>query len=202
MIYLRQLSSGSPYHHLRPAISICVLDRVLFKIASEYHLSFRLRCDQRNLVFTDDLAFHTLELPKYVVPGDNTLCGLSAIEKWFCFLKLAGQRDVRELATLLGDSIFEEAAGVLEMISQSPEDRQFYEARLKFLHDEETRLIAARDEGREEGMIRGSLIGKIQILEEIAGDSVTSTDNLQKLDSASLAALLSELQNRLRDRGD
>ncbi|MBP85630.1 MAG: hypothetical protein CMJ64_02770 [Planctomycetaceae bacterium] len=28
--YVRQLSSGSPYHHLRPAISICVLDRRLF----------------------------------------------------------------------------------------------------------------------------------------------------------------------------
>ena len=33
------------------------------------------------------------------------------------------------------------------MISQSPEERQFYEARLKFLHDAEARLIAAREEG-------------------------------------------------------
>ncbi|MBP89965.1 MAG: hypothetical protein CMJ64_25195 [Planctomycetaceae bacterium] len=177
--YVRQLSSGNPYHQLRPAISICVLDRLLFGDVPDYHLSFRLRCDQRDLVFTDDLLFHTLELPKYVVLGDNTLCDLPGVEQWFCFLKLAEQRDVHELANLLGDSVFEEAAGVLEMIFQSPEDRQFYEARMKFLHDEEARLIAAREEGmekgREEGAAQGTLVGKIQILQEIIGDSVTST---------------------------
>ena len=84
---MRQLSSGSPYHQLRPAISICVLDRLLFRGATECHLSFRLRCDQQDLVFTDDLVFHTLELPKYVVPGDNALAGLSKLEQWFCFLE-------------------------------------------------------------------------------------------------------------------
>lgn len=29
---------------------------------------------------------------------------------------------------VLGEGVFEEAAGVLEMIQQTPEDRQFYEA--------------------------------------------------------------------------
>ena len=56
-----------------------------------------------------------------------------------------------ELAEQLVDAEFREAAGVLEMISQSPEDRQFYEARMKFLHDEEARLIAARTEGEAKG---------------------------------------------------
>ena len=88
------------------------------------------------------------------------------------------------------------------MISQSPEDRHFYEARMKFLHDEEARLIAAREEGREEGMARGTLIGKIQTLEEIVGDSVTSTNDLQRHDSDQLVSLLAVLQSRLRSRGD
>ena len=38
--YVRQSSVGAPYYHLRPAISICVLDRVLFRQLPEYHLSF------------------------------------------------------------------------------------------------------------------------------------------------------------------
>ncbi|MBP88303.1 MAG: hypothetical protein CMJ64_16570 [Planctomycetaceae bacterium] len=37
--YIRQLSEGDPYYGLRPAISICVLDRVLFAEASDFHLS-------------------------------------------------------------------------------------------------------------------------------------------------------------------
>lgn len=76
------------------------------------------------------------------------------------------------------------------MISQSPEDRQFYEARMKFLHDAEARLIAARiegeakgeakgrEEGREEGVAKGRVVGKIQMLQEILSESVTSESEL------------------------
>lgn len=92
------------------------------------------------------------------------------------------------------------------MISQSPEDRQFYEARLKFLHDEEGRLMAAEArgvaKGREEGLARGTLIGKIQALEEMVGSAVTSVADLQARNADELSALLSTLQERLRNRGD
>ena len=44
--YIRQLKSGEPYGQLRPAISICVLNGVLFPSVPEHHLSFCLRCDQ------------------------------------------------------------------------------------------------------------------------------------------------------------
>lgn len=212
--YVRQLAAGNPYYQLRPAIGICVLDRLLWADVADYHLSFRLRCDQRDLVFTDDLVFHTLELPKYPVPDDNALCGLSSLEQWFCFLQLAAHREVHELARLLGDAIFAEAAGVLEMISQTPEDRQFYEARLRYLQNQEARLNAAveaaREEGREEGMekgreegaVQGTLIGKIQLLQELVGDSVSGTSELLQRGSDELSQLLGELQQRLRSRGD
>ena len=204
--YVRQLSSGDPYHQLRPAISICVLNRLLFANVPECHLSFRLRCDQLDLIFSDDLLFHTLELPKYAIPDDNELCRLSELEKWFVFLKLSPERDVHEVARLLGDEVFAEAAGVLEMIFQTPEDRQFYEARIKFLQDEEARLIAARaegrEEGREEGAAKGTVAGKIQILQEIVGDPVTSTSELLELEVSELSRQLSVLQDRLRSRGN
>ena len=83
------------------------------------------------------------------------------------------------------------------MISKSPEDRQFYEARMKFLHDEEARLIAAREEGREEG----SVVGKIQLLQQLLGDEEVSTPALLQRGSDELSKLLSELQTRLRSRG-
>jgi len=232
--YVRQLGSGSSYHSLRPAISICVLNRLLFGHVANHHLSFRLRCDQRDLVFTDDLVFHTLELPKFVVPSDNALLGLSKLDQWFCFLKLAADRNVHELAQLLGDDVFEEAAGVLAMISESPEDRVFYEARLRYLQNEEARLAAAceearkegREEGRAEGMdqgmekgmekgiekgmekgmekgaAQGALVGKVQLLQELLSDSVAATSELLCRSSDELSAQISELQERLRTRGD
>jgi len=103
-------------------------------LALEFHLSFRRRCDQGDLAFSGDLVFHTLELPKYEIRSDN-LEGLPRLEKWLYFLRHAEHWEAEDLATRLVEAEFREAAGVLEMISQSPEELQFYEARLKFLHD-------------------------------------------------------------------
>lgn len=87
------------------------------------------------------------------------------------------------------------------MISQSPDDRQFYEARLKFLHDEEARLIAAREEGREVGAAMGSLAGKIQLLQQLLGDAETAVSELLERNSEELSTQLSDLQDRLCSRG-
>ena len=202
--YLRQLSQGDAYLQLRPAISICVLDCKLFPEVAEFHLSFRLRCDQRDLVFSEDLVFHTLELPKYDAESHNT-AALGALEKWVYFLKHAEHLDAEQLAERLVDDAYREAAGVLEMISKSPEDRQFYEARLKFLHDEQARLIAAREEGRaegrEEGREEGTLVGKIQLLQQLLGEEEASTSELLQRTSVELNRLFLELQERLRTRG-
>ncbi len=95
------------------------------------------------------------------------------------------------------------------MIFQTPEDRQFYESRIKYLHNEEARLIAAREEarkegreeGREEGTAHGRLIGKVQTLQEIVGDSTSSTSDLLQLSLSDLSTLAAQLQDRLRSRG-
>jgi len=46
------------------------------------------------------------------------------------------------------------------MISRTPEEREFYESRLKFLRDEEARILFARSEGREEGLQEGYACGQ------------------------------------------
>jgi len=215
--FVRQLSEGDPYFELRPAISICVLDRVLFAEASEFHLSFRLRCDQRELIFGNDLVFHTLELPKFQ-PGRHNTKVLGPLEKWLYFLNHAEDLEADELTDQLIDEEYREAARILEMISKSPDDRQFYEARMKFLHDEEARLIAAHEEGRKEGMERGmeqgleqgmeqgaakgSVAGKIQVLQSLLGDYESLLSDLLQLGNDELSAMLLELQERLRSRGN
>jgi predicted transposase/invertase (TIGR01784 family) len=145
-------------------------------------------------------VFHTLELPKCRLPRDNART-LEPLEKWVYFLQHAEQLEADELARRLVDQEFREAAGVLEMISQSPEDRQYYEARLKFLHDAEARLIAAREAGREEGREEGLLAGKIQLLQELLGEHPTSLQSLISLSRSELATRILELQTRLRQRG-
>ena len=191
--YLRQIGEGDGYAALRPAVSICVLDRVLFHQEPRYHHSFRLRCDQSELVLTNDFEFHILELPKF-----------------------APSSDADRLSSLLSEPPFDEALGVLAMISKNPDDLQFYEARLKFLRDEEAKLEAAMQEGMEKGiekgiekgmergiekgMEKGLLAGKVQTLQELLGEAEASNQDLLRLSLDELSALVQSLQSRLRGR--
>ncbi|QDV54261.1 flagellar assembly protein H [Rosistilla oblonga] len=153
--YVRQLSEGEGYRGLAPAISICVLDKVLFREDPRYHLSFRLRSDQvSDLVFVNDLEFHTLELPKFQ-PACHNVSAFAAEQKWLYLLQNAGSMDLDALAELLDDPVYREALGVLDMISKSPEELDLYEARLKMWRDEQARMEAAQIEGLERGIERG-----------------------------------------------
>ncbi|MCC6509656.1 MAG: Rpn family recombination-promoting nuclease/putative transposase, partial [Pirellulaceae bacterium] len=218
--YWRQLREGDGYTTLRPAISICLIDRLMFQMpsaASRWHNSFRLRCDQdSDLVLTDDLEFHIFELPKFRPTSDN-IDQLPAEQKWLYLFTHATQMEPDELSDLLGGEPYRKAIGVLEMISKTPEDYQYYEDRLKFLRDEEGKLLAAREEGEQLGMVKGEQLGmvkgeqlgllkgelsKIQMLQGLLGDPVSPFEELLSYDGPNLTSLLDSLQDRLRTRLD
>ena len=205
--FLRQLREGEGYSELCPAISICLVDRRMLEHPSSetrWHHSFRLRCDQDSeLILTNDFEFHIFELPKFHPSGDN-IGELSAEEKWLYLFTHAAAMEPDQLSDLLGDDPFREAIGVLQMISKSPEDYQYYEDRLKFLRDEQGKLLAAKQEGEQLGLAKGreegKLAGKIQTLQELLGDAVTTDDELLSRDRETLRTELTALQARLRRR--
>ncbi len=137
---------------------------------------------------------------------------LPADEKWLYLFTHAAETDPETLADQLGDPPYREAIGVLQMISKSPEDLQYYEDRLKFLRDERGKLLAAeqdgeqrglaigRQEGMEKGMEKGKLAGRLQTLQELLGDEIASDVELKSLSIAALTTELSALQARLRSR--
>lgn len=141
--YWRQLQEGDGYTMLRPAISISLVDRQLFhqpEAAGRWHHSFRLRCDQdHRLVMTDDFEFHVVELPKFRPESDN-IGELPRDQKWLYLFTHAADMEPEQLSDLLGEKPYREAIGVLEMISKTPEDYDYYQDRLKFLRDEEAKL--------------------------------------------------------------
>ena len=173
-----------------------MLDCLLFPKSDVFHRSFRLSCDQGSVVLTDDVQIHTIELPNFRRTAEE-ISQCSDKEKWLYFLLNAE---------------FLEAAGVLAMVSQTPEERQFYEDRVKFLRDQNAQIQQARFEGMEEGLEqglekglekgieRGTLSGKIQLLQQLLGDSESSLSDLNDSSIAELSVQLQDLQNRLRTR--
>ena len=66
------------------------------------------------------------------------------------------------------------------MIAKNPEERRYYESRLKMQRDEQARLEAAEERGeargRAEGEAHGLAIGRVKLLEQLSGLPESSAD--------------------------
>ena len=109
---------------------------------------------------------------------------------------------------LFPDPEFVEAAGVLEVIKNTPEQMDNYISRLKYQLDEVSRMESVRIEaliegetkGRMEGRQEGELIGRIESFQEILGMSEPTHDELSGYDMAKLTALCDQLRIQIRSR--
>ena len=107
-----------------------------------------------------------------------------------------------EVRELFPEPEFAEAAGVLEVISNNPEQIDNYISRLKYQLDDVWRLESTRsealNEGRQEGRLegrieglkegeqKGELIGRIETLQEILGLAKPTRDELSGYDATQL----------------
>ncbi|MFM7830218.1 MAG: hypothetical protein ACKPJD_00395, partial [Planctomycetaceae bacterium] len=125
-----------------------------------------------------------------------------------------------QLAVLMPDKEFTEAAKVLDMIAQTPEQLQEYNARLKAQRDEEARIIFGRQQGLEigeargieigeargieigeaRGIRKGMLQGQIVQLQQLLRLPVSTDEQLAALDLDQLNHMLTQLQQQFNHR--
>ena len=224
-MYVGQIGEGDDYTLLRPAISICVLDAIMFHQSSQIHSDFRLRSRGGDLELTDGLQIHLLELPKYIVPSDNKVI-TDPVEAWFYFFRQADEMTTEDIEQRFDSPAFTEAAQVLDMIQRTPQQRDQYEQRLKAQRDERARMQHAveqavkqarleakaegkaegraegkaegRAEGKAEGEALGAVKGRIELLTKLLNTELVSVDGLTM---EQLVAVENDLQRQLRDRG-
>ncbi len=212
-LFSSQLTSGHDYGSLRGAISICLLNQVLFKETATAHHHFRLHDVASGKTLDDTIELHTVELVKYDLDA-ATISRASKLEQWVFFLLYADQYTAAELRALLPGVEFDQAITAIERISQKTKDRAMYDQREKAQRDQQWMLNESRKEGRQEGHVegleegiekgieKGAVIGSITTLQAIIGDTVTAADELKALDLDTLNRLYTELQERLRSRGN
>ena len=152
---LRQ-QQGRNYTALPPSNSICVLAGAFVNQTEQLHLDFRLRKESQPLTLSDDLQIHFLQLEHLQMTAE-TLYTEIAVERWCWFLSHTDELTTEQIARLLPEQQFSEAAKVIEMIARTPNQHREYNARLKAPRYKEARILCVQQQqqGIEIGEHRG-----------------------------------------------
>jgi len=153
------LARGDDYTALRPCVSILWFKRALLN-SPRFHSVFHLSEEHSHEVFSPELEFHVLELPKLQLAMADRQAKL---ERWARFL---GAKSIDELEKLAHeDDVMTTAKNALQDLSMDPDA-------LRIARDRETAVLMHRHlmassfeaglaEGRGEGRAEGRSEGEI-----------------------------------------
>lgn len=192
-LYTEQLEEGQDFHLLCPTISITFMDNRRFPERAAYHHIFRLRDQTGEVVLSEDLAIHFIELPKFALAAEALT---TPLEVWCYFLRHGEELDTTTLPPPLAIPAVRHALEVLTVMTQNDIEREIYEGRIKARRDRSSELRGARQEGVEEGLEKGQLIGIIQTYEKMLRLPRTSKEELYALPIAELEALAQQLEKQ------
>jgi len=124
------------------------------------------------------------------------------LEQWAFFLLFADQYEPAQLRNLLPGVEFQQAVSMIEAIASKTEDRLMYDQREKAERDRQWLMEGMLTKGREEGVEKGIVVGKIQLLQQLLGEEPDSKQRLLEHSTDELTSLLSGLQQRLGSNGN
>lgn len=165
-MYTEQIKEGDSYGTLMKCIHIGILDFKLFDDMENFYSSFHLREDSSGYLYTDQLEFHILELPKIRERAYPD----SAIYQWAKFLSGKNEEDFKEMAEKNED--IKEAYEILMHLSEDDKKRMEYEAREKALRDYNHQMYWAERRGLEQGIQRGVNKGKKEMALKLLKENI------------------------------
>ncbi|MHB2016712.1 MAG: Rpn family recombination-promoting nuclease/putative transposase [Candidatus Xenobia bacterium] len=150
-LHAAQLQRGDEYTGLCRTIGISILDYVLFPDIADLHSIYRLYDHEHQRELSDIIEIHYIELAKFRQDTPEKL--RTPFERWLYLLKFGelyeGSRDVLP-ESLQAEEGIAMAVDRMRRARAGDEVRELIEARLKFEHDEASRLGRARREGQQE----------------------------------------------------
>ncbi|MBI3944422.1 MAG: PD-(D/E)XK nuclease family transposase [Armatimonadetes bacterium] len=206
-LYAGQLQAGNDYRLLRPTISVCFLDGLVFPAVLGHHLEFHLIDATEGVALTDDLTIHLFELPKFrLAPAELA----TPLDAWLYFLCHAEGMDPEVLPGHLGAPAIRQAMEVLAVLTQTDIEKEIYEGRIKARRDYQMLLDAAanaraealvegRAEGRAEGLEKGALLGRVEVLQRLLQRDPTPRAELDALPPEALEALAAQLEREMAE---
>ena len=126
-------------------ISIWILDGNLFDGVEECHLPFTLYNQKHQLVLTDHIAIHLLQLPKWQSIDPIA----SEKERWLYLFKEGQNVDIDNPPETLNTDEMRQVMKVLHRFSENETDYLLYQSRLDAVLKENTYISALEDALKE-----------------------------------------------------
>ncbi len=218
-LYATQLIEGENYTLLRPVISICFLDSVLFKEVSAFHLLFQLVSLNTKLILTNHLQMHLFQLPRFTKKLEELT---DPLDKWLYFLNNGKQMDSNNLPPQFHQPEYREAVKILKQLTQEDIERERFEAREKarrdlaawqqYIEEAKAELQQAQAEAQQaqaevqqaqaeaqqaRKKIIQELIEQIHLCEAVLNRELTSSEQLQTLSEEKLRDVLTGLRQEV-----
>ena len=164
-LYIGQLEEYKDYSLLSKTIGIHILNFTSTPESKKYHNVFHIvEKDNACNDFTD-LELHTVELKKFSDAVGTELSGVvnkikTSLDMWAAFLTKYNLLDKDHLPENLENVALKKALNVLEAMNFNHDEREKYEAHLKWLRVENDALKKSRQDGREKGLEEDMAMGK------------------------------------------
>ena len=126
-IYHSQMKKGDRFNKLKPVISIWVLNGSLFDDVKEYHLPFAIYNLKRQLLMTDHLAIHLIQLPHWKFDGKIR----NEKERWLYLFNNGENIDTDKLPEILNTPEMRQVMQVIEGFSENQKNYLLYQNRLE-----------------------------------------------------------------------
>ncbi|OUB62839.1 Rpn family recombination-promoting nuclease/putative transposase [Bacillus thuringiensis] len=159
-LYASQMQEGMPYSELQNAITINVLDFVLYPNQEHFTTTGILWDVEKELRICDDIEIHYIELPKLIAQWRDAQVNpwQDALVRWLLLLTANEDQnltDTLEAIALEQDETLQKAMQKWDNISHNQQFRRAYEAREKVLLDEKAAVAHAEKKGIEKGIEQG-----------------------------------------------
>lgn len=198
-LYTEQLKVTEDYSQLAKAIGIHILNFTSILGVQKYHNVFHIKEKETGLRYFKNLELHTVELKKFCSNGNEELADIVAkvsnsLDMWSAFLTRNDLLNRDHLPTSLNDPALKKALNVLDVMNFTDEEREAYEAHLKWLRIEANTLKKYEAKGFNEGLEKGREEGLEKGLEK--GREEGRTEGLEKgrMDACRSIALSLHLQ--------
>ena len=149
-LFTSELGSGENYSNLKTAITINILDFVMFPDREDYHAEVVPVIKDTGEVYSDKFHIHIFELRKL----HKNYKTRSRREMWLNFINSESEEDF-DMIRQINDPVMNKAVKVIIDMSRDTQIRENARIREKALHDEAFFMEGARAEGRAEGEMIG-----------------------------------------------